>query len=163
MAHAGCGFPCPVSTTHYLESRGPAPDPDATIAATAVKIYGPLTRRPHGSSIEAGKGEKFRCPGIIGVGIIERHASGSAVDGAMLHDDRGARSIGGRPRKPFTGPGPAKPPGQIIEAFTTVQVLPFDTAAAQVFDSLRAQRFRVSTMELRIASIALSRSMVAVT
>jgi tRNA(fMet)-specific endonuclease VapC len=53
--------------------------------------------------------------------------------------------------------------GQIIEAFTTAPVLPFDTAAAQVFDSLRAQRIRVSTMDLRIASIALPRSMVAVT
>jgi tRNA(fMet)-specific endonuclease VapC len=53
--------------------------------------------------------------------------------------------------------------GQIIDVFTTAPVLPFDTAAAQVFDSLRAQRIRVSTMDLRIASIDLSRSMVVVT
>ena len=32
-----------------------------------------------------------------------------AIDGAMLEFDSGARSLGGRPRKPFTGPGPAKP------------------------------------------------------
>ena len=41
----------------------------------------------------------------------ERHARNSAIDGAMQDDARGARSLGGRPRKPFTGPDPAKPPG----------------------------------------------------
>jgi tRNA(fMet)-specific endonuclease VapC len=53
--------------------------------------------------------------------------------------------------------------GQIIEVFSTAPILPFDTVAAQVFDTLRAQRIRVPTMDLRIASIALSRRMVVVT
>lgn len=45
----------------------------------------------------------------------------------------------------------------ILADFATMQVLPFDQAAAQVFDSLRAQRIRVGTMDLRIASIVISR------
>jgi tRNA(fMet)-specific endonuclease VapC len=42
-------------------------------------------------------------------------------------------------------------------------VIPFDAAAAAVFDGLVAQRVRVATMDLRIAAIALSRGMVLVT
>ena len=47
--------------------------------------------------------------------------------------------------------------------FAEAQVLPFDEAAATVFTSLRAQRIRISTMDLRIASIALSRDMAVLT
>jgi hypothetical protein len=42
--------------------------------------------------------------------FVGRHASDSAVDGAMLDCESGPTSIGGRPRKPSTGPGTAKPP-----------------------------------------------------
>lgn len=48
---------------------------------------------------------------------------------------------------------------QILADFATQQVLPFDRAAAGVFQSLRKQRVRVGTMDLRIAAIALSRNM----
>src|SRR3954468_7251676 len=44
---------------------------------------------------------------------------------------------------------------RIIADFAAAQLLPFDPAAASTFDMLRAQRVRVSTMDLRIASIAL--------
>jgi tRNA(fMet)-specific endonuclease VapC len=46
---------------------------------------------------------------------------------------------------------------QILRDFASAQVLPFDDAAATVFESLRDQRIRVATMDLRIAAIALSR------
>jgi tRNA(fMet)-specific endonuclease VapC len=41
--------------------------------------------------------------------------------------------------------------------YAQAQVLPFDQAAGLVFDSLRSQRVRISTMDLRIAAIALAR------
>jgi tRNA(fMet)-specific endonuclease VapC len=48
---------------------------------------------------------------------------------------------------------------QILTDFANAQILPFDEAAAEVFDDLRAQKVRVSTMDLRIASIALATGM----
>ncbi len=47
----------------------------------------------------------------------------------------------------------------VLTEFRKAQVLPFDTAAATEFASLRALKVRIGTMDLRIASIALSRSM----
>lgn len=38
-------------------------------------------------------------------------------------------------------------------------MLPFDDAAANVFDDMRGRKVRVGAMDLRIASIALSRDM----
>jgi tRNA(fMet)-specific endonuclease VapC len=52
---------------------------------------------------------------------------------------------------------------EIIQGFTAAPVLPFDAAAAAVFDDLRAQRVRVATMDLRIAAVALSRGLVLLT
>jgi tRNA(fMet)-specific endonuclease VapC len=45
----------------------------------------------------------------------------------------------------------------ILADFAAMQVLSFDLAAAEVFESLRERRVRVSTMDLRIAATALSR------
>src|SRR5436190_3458597 len=47
--------------------------------------------------------------------------------------------------------------------FMAVTVLPFDVAAAVVFDNLAAQRIRIGTMDLRIASIALSQNLILLT
>ena len=47
----------------------------------------------------------------------------------------------------------------VLSNFAEAQVLPFDAAAADVFDDLRRQRVRIGTMDLRIAAIALSRDM----
>jgi tRNA(fMet)-specific endonuclease VapC len=44
-----------------------------------------------------------------------------------------------------------------------MQVLTFDSAAAQIYDDLRRQRVRIGTMDLRIASSALSRQFVVLT
>jgi tRNA(fMet)-specific endonuclease VapC len=52
---------------------------------------------------------------------------------------------------------------QVLQDFTEALVIPFDAAAAVVFEGLVGQRVRVGTMDLRIAAIALSQGMVLVT
>ena len=52
---------------------------------------------------------------------------------------------------------------RVLQDFGAAPVIPFDAAAVAVFDGLLAQRVRTATMDLRIASIALSRGMVLVT
>ena len=52
---------------------------------------------------------------------------------------------------------------QVLTDFSLAQVLPFDERAAIKFDELRSQRVRVGTMDLRIASIAMSRGMTVLT
>jgi tRNA(fMet)-specific endonuclease VapC len=53
--------------------------------------------------------------------------------------------------------------GQVLEGFSDARVLPFDETAIALFDELRAERVRISTMDLRIATIALSRGLVLLT
>ena len=48
---------------------------------------------------------------------------------------------------------------KILIDFNAAQVLPFDDAAASEFTNFRQQKIRVPTMDLRIASIAVSLSM----
>jgi len=48
---------------------------------------------------------------------------------------------------------------KILGDFSGSQVLPFDEAAADIFDDLRSQKIRIGTMDLRIASIALATGM----
>jgi len=48
---------------------------------------------------------------------------------------------------------------QVLHDFEASQVLPFDDAAANFFVRLRQQKVRIGTMDLRIASISISRSM----
>ncbi len=52
---------------------------------------------------------------------------------------------------------------RVLSVFAAALVLPFDNSASAVFDSLIAQRLRIATMDLRIASIALSRGMTLLT
>jgi tRNA(fMet)-specific endonuclease VapC len=52
---------------------------------------------------------------------------------------------------------------EILQGFATAPVLPFDVGAVAVFDELREKRVRVSTMDLRIAAIALSHNLVLLT
>jgi tRNA(fMet)-specific endonuclease VapC len=52
---------------------------------------------------------------------------------------------------------------EIIQGFSAAAVLPFDAAAAAVFDQLQGQRIKVGTMDLRIAAIALSRGLTLLT
>ena len=51
----------------------------------------------------------------------------------------------------------------LLEYFRDAQVLPFDAAAGQQYEALRAARVRVPTMDLRIAAIALSRDLTVLT
>jgi tRNA(fMet)-specific endonuclease VapC len=52
---------------------------------------------------------------------------------------------------------------RVLSAFAAALVLPFETKASAVFDSLVAQRVRIATMDMRIASIALSRGLTLLT
>lgn len=52
---------------------------------------------------------------------------------------------------------------RLLTDYQASPVLPFDRAAVQVFDLLTTQRVRIGTMDLRIASIALSRGLVLLT
>ena len=52
---------------------------------------------------------------------------------------------------------------RVLSAFAAALVLPFDSNASAVFSGLIAQRVRIATMDLRIASIALSQGLTLVT
>jgi tRNA(fMet)-specific endonuclease VapC len=52
---------------------------------------------------------------------------------------------------------------EILQGFLAAQILPFDAAAATIFDDLRAKKIRLATMDLRIASITLSQGLVLLT
>jgi tRNA(fMet)-specific endonuclease VapC len=52
---------------------------------------------------------------------------------------------------------------QILADFSRAQVLPFDDDAANQFEDLRRQGTRIGAMDLRIAAIALFRSMTVLT
>ncbi len=47
--------------------------------------------------------------------------------------------------------------GRLLSDFAAVPVIPFDAAAASTAVALLARRVRIATMDLRIASIAVSR------
>lgn len=50
-----------------------------------------------------------------------------------------------------------------IETLNKLTILPFDDAAADVFEDLRAQRLRVGTMDLKIAAICLAHDAILLT
>lgn len=52
---------------------------------------------------------------------------------------------------------------RVLEDFAAAPLLPFDSNAAAVYDRLVAQRLRVPTMDLRVASIALSHGLILAT
>jgi tRNA(fMet)-specific endonuclease VapC len=52
---------------------------------------------------------------------------------------------------------------RVLSAFAAAEVLAFDANASIVFDGLVAKRTRIATMDLRIASIALSQGMTLLT
>ena len=52
---------------------------------------------------------------------------------------------------------------KLLTNFAESQVLPFDEAAAEVFDELKSKKIRIGTMDLRIASIVICNGMVLVT
>jgi tRNA(fMet)-specific endonuclease VapC len=52
---------------------------------------------------------------------------------------------------------------RLLSDYAAVSTLPFDAAAATVFDGLLTRRVRIGTMDLRIASIALAHGLTLVT
>ena len=52
---------------------------------------------------------------------------------------------------------------ETLNSFAKAPVLPFDAKAIAIFDEMRSQKVRVSTMDLRIASIAISNKLVLLT
>ncbi len=52
---------------------------------------------------------------------------------------------------------------EILNGFAKAPVLPFDPKAISIFDEMRSQKVRVATMDLRIASIAISNNLVLLT
>lgn len=52
---------------------------------------------------------------------------------------------------------------EIFKGFVSAPILPFDAKASAIFEDLRKQKVRVSTMDLRIATIALSHNLVLLT
>ena len=52
---------------------------------------------------------------------------------------------------------------RVLNDFSAAQLLPFDIIAAATLDGLLAQRIRLASMDLRIASIALSRGLTVLT
>ena len=52
---------------------------------------------------------------------------------------------------------------ETLNSFAKAPVLPFDAKAIAIFDEMRNQKVRVSTIDLRIASIAISNNLVLLT
>ena len=52
---------------------------------------------------------------------------------------------------------------ETLNSFAKAPVLPFDAKAIAIFDEMRSQKVRVSTMDLRIALIAISNNLVLLT
>lgn len=52
---------------------------------------------------------------------------------------------------------------ETLNGFAKAPVLPFDAKAISIFDEMRSQKVRVSTMDLRIAAIAVSNNLVLLT
>ena len=52
---------------------------------------------------------------------------------------------------------------EVLDGYSSAQVVPFDGAAAREFDTLRILRHGTATMDLRIAAIARSRGMILLT
>lgn len=52
---------------------------------------------------------------------------------------------------------------RLLENFSTANLVPYSTAAADIFEDFRKQKVRVATMDLRIASIAIANHMTLLT
>lgn len=52
---------------------------------------------------------------------------------------------------------------RLLENFSKASLVPFSTAAAEIFEDLRKQKVRLATMDLRIASIAIANQMTLLT
>jgi tRNA(fMet)-specific endonuclease VapC len=52
---------------------------------------------------------------------------------------------------------------EIARSFADAPILLFDSSAISIFDTMRSQKIRLATMDLRIAAIAISKNLVLLT
>ncbi len=76
---------------------------------------------------------------------------------------RGANAFVGAARRPSEIVQRYRLLEMVLSDFTTMKVLSFDDKAAEAFERLQTQRVKVGTMDLRIASIALSNELILLT
>jgi tRNA(fMet)-specific endonuclease VapC len=101
---------------------------------------------------------------ILTARIAQHQPADFAFSIISFHEQMvGAHTFVSRPRAPAEVVRGYRLLLDILQSFTPALVLPFDAAAATVFDQLQAQRVRLATMDARIAAIALSRSLVLLT
>jgi tRNA(fMet)-specific endonuclease VapC len=115
----------------------------------------------HISFLQRRSGSEFTC-------LMVRMGQHSSIDFALsivsLHEQMlGAHNFINRARTSADTIRGYALLSEILQGFETAPVLPFDVGAIAVFDELREKRVRVSTMDLRIAAIAISRNLVLLT
>lgn len=91
-------------------------------------------------------------PADIGVPVVSYHEQMIGANSYLNRGRSGTDLVGGYERME-----------RFRRWFTGLNVVQFDSAAATVFDQLKAAKIRVGTMDLRIAAIALSRNLTVVT
>jgi tRNA(fMet)-specific endonuclease VapC len=52
---------------------------------------------------------------------------------------------------------------QVLEHYSVASLVPFDAAAANTLNNFKRHKFRLSSMDLRIAAIAVSRGLILLT
>jgi tRNA(fMet)-specific endonuclease VapC len=115
----------------------------------------------HISFLQRRSGSEFTCL----VARMEQHAlTDFALSVVSFHEQvLGAHSFINRARKNVDMIRGYALLSDTLKGFATAPVLPFDIEAITLFDVMQKQQVRVSTMDLRIAAIAISRSLVLLT
>jgi tRNA(fMet)-specific endonuclease VapC len=115
----------------------------------------------HVSILQRGSGAEY----AVLTGRIAQHAqSDFALSIVGFHEQvLGAHTVLARARTTADLVRGYRLLSEILNGFLFAPVLPFDAAAGTSFDALKTQRLRVATMDLRIASIAVSRGLVLLT
>ena len=91
-------------------------------------------------------------PDEVGVSVVSFHEQMIGANSYLSRGRTSADAVTGYERL-----------ARLHQWFAPVTLVPFDAAAQTAFDQLKAAKVRVSTMDLRIAAIALARNLVVVT
>ena len=99
------------------------------------------------------------------MGHINSHAAGDVVTSAVTAHElaRGAHNAITRAKTAAAMVRGYQAIMDMLAVLAGFTVVHFDDPAATIFDQLRAQKVRIGTMDLRIASIALANGLVVVT
>jgi tRNA(fMet)-specific endonuclease VapC len=91
-------------------------------------------------------------------------ASDFALSVVSFHEQSlGANNIIQQARTPSDIASAYQLLSEILQGFSRASVLEMDQTAAERFEQLRSQRIRIGTMDLRIASICLTRNLILLT